>query len=141
MLELIKNTFGWVDDKNKSKEAIPSKVVIDESKIEGGKLLPYVRNKVDRFTGGVVNSALFDEKPVYRGNVTLNCELRNPQDYEKGLLILAIKELQNGIQTVGGGSNIGRGRLEEKGHFGISEDDQQTYLDALAKELNKKGDN
>ncbi len=135
MLKLIRETFGWVDDRGQSKNAIPSKVIIDESKIFGGKMLPYVRNKVDRFTGGVVNSALFDEKPVYGGMVTLNCELRNPEDYEIGMLLLAIKELQNGIQTVGGGSNIGRGRLE-KGPFKMP-DKQQEYLDALAKKLSE----
>ncbi len=138
MLKLICETFGWVDDKSRDKSAMPSKVIIDESIIKDGTMIPYVRNKVDRFTGGVVNSALFDEKPVYGGWVQLNCEIKNAEDYEKGMLILAIKELQNGIQTVGGGSNIGRGRLEEKDSINISDADQEKYLNALAVELNRE---
>ena len=136
MLKLIKQTFGWVDDKNKTKSAVPSRVIIDESIIENSKSLTYVRNKVDRFTGGVVDGALFDEKPVYGGTVTLRCELpADAKDYEKGMLVLAIKELQNGIQTVGGGGNIGRGRLNG-GSFIISKDEDSKFLNALANKLN-----
>jgi CRISPR/Cas system CSM-associated protein Csm3 (group 7 of RAMP superfamily) len=136
MLKLIHKTFGWVDDENRNKKAVPSKVIIEENTIEDSIMIPYIRNKVDRFTGGVVESALFDEKSVYGGSVQLNCEIKNAEDFEKGMLILAIKELQNGIQTVGGGSNIGRGRLETKDPVNISDEDQQRYLDALAVELN-----
>ena len=135
MLKLIKNCFGWINNNI----AIPSKVIIDESEIKKGELTTYTRNKVDRFTGGVVNSALFDEKPVYGGTVELNCSFRNPEDHEIGLLILAIKELQNGIQTVGGESNIGRGCLEGK-LFNISEKEQQKYLNALGMKINDIGD-
>lgn len=131
MLKLIQGAFG-------DESPIPSKVVIEESDIEDDwMMMPYVRNKVDRFTGGVVNSALFDEKSVYGGSIQLACKIKNPEDYEKGMLILAIKELQNGIQTVGGGSNIGRGRLEEKAPFSISDDDPQKLLNALAEKLNE----
>ena len=57
------------------------------------------------------------------------------------MLILAVKELQNGLQTVGGGSNIGRGRLAGSSPVipEKSEKSEQDYLDALAKELNKSG--
>ena len=112
-------------------------MTIDESKIEDGEMIPYTRNKVDRFTGGVVDGALFDEKPVYGGKVNLNMEIKNAKDYEKGMVILALKELQNGIQTVGGGSNIGRGRLENNQE--TFTDDDTTYLSALAEKLNSEG--
>jgi len=143
MQKLIRNTFGWVyleDNKFEGHvkgDVIPSKVTIDESKIEDGEMIPYTRNKVDRFTGGVVDGALFDEKPVYGGKVNLNMEIKNAKDYEKGMVILALKELQNGIQTVGGGSNIGRGRLENNQE--TFTDDDTTYLSALAEKLNSEG--
>ncbi len=137
MSELIRKTFGWVDDRSgNSNNVIPSKVVIDDSTIEKSVMIPYIRNKVDRFTGGVVETALFNEKPVYGGSVQLNCEIKNAEGYEKGMMILAIKELQNGIQTVGGDSNIGRGRLEKKGIISICAEDQQQYLNDLAVKLN-----
>lgn len=135
--ELIRETFGCVGNQNNnSLNAIPSKVIIDESIITNSTMIPYVRNKVDRFTGGVVESALFDEESVYGGSVRLDCEIKNAEDHEIGMLILAIKELQNGIQTVGGGSSIGRGRLKEKKRVDISDEDQKKYLNALAKKLN-----
>ena len=141
MQVLVRETFGWVYDKDRSKEAIPSKVIIEESTIQDGKMIPYVRNKVDRFSGGVVNSALFDEKPVYGGTVQLDCELKAPEPHEIGMVILAIKELQSGIQTVGGGGNIGRGRLKCNASFEISEKDQKKYLNALAIKLTEAGKN
>ena len=140
MQKIVREMLGWVylkDDSfenHKKGDVIPSKVIIDESKIKDGKMIAYTRNKVDRFTGGVVDSALFDEKPVYGGTVTLNCEISKLEQYEKGMLILAFKELQNGIQTVGGDSNIGRGRLENKDSTFTDKDEE--YLNALAKELN-----
>ncbi|MCK9330595.1 MAG: RAMP superfamily CRISPR-associated protein [Candidatus Cloacimonetes bacterium] len=149
MNELIYNFFGFAGNKQKNKKAIRSKVIIEESKIRNPKAKKYVRNKIDRFTGGVVESALFDEKPIYAAKVTLNCEINDPQDYEIGMLILAIMELQNGFQSVGGGTNVGRGRLtgsevnistQDKLNL-LSESDKSKYLNALATALNTTGGN
>ncbi len=142
MEELLKHTFGWVSSTHDTtQQALPSRIFIDESPIENASMIPYTRNKIDRFTGGVVKGALFDEKSVYGGTVTLNCEIKNPEDYEKGMLILAITELKNGIQTVGGCSNIGRGRLRPAGENGDSflpSEEEQKFLNALAIKLNEQ---
>jgi CRISPR/Cas system CSM-associated protein Csm3 (group 7 of RAMP superfamily) len=123
---MMDSLFGFVREDRKShsrkkpltdKEpdnARASRICIDESIIEGSKSLRYVRNKIDRFTGGVVESALFDEKPVYNGKVKLNIRIRDAQSYEKALVLLALKEIGLGIQPVGGGANVGRGVLELK---------------------------
>jgi len=108
--EILAHMFGSVDPKEKKARA--SRVMIEESIIEKEQAMPYTRNKVDRFTGGVVDSALFTEKPVYGGTVTLKITLKDPKEGEKGILLLALKDMANGIQPVGGAANIGRGILQ-----------------------------
>jgi CRISPR/Cas system CSM-associated protein Csm3 (group 7 of RAMP superfamily) len=162
MTDLLKELFGdVVDDDEKPSDAAKrtsvradekqsakrSRVRIDETVVKKGQLMTYVRNKIDRFTGGVVNSALFDERPVFGGITELKVAVRKCSAYEAGLLLLALQELQNGIQTVGGGANIGRGRLMEgpvkikyKG-AAIQPGNYQEYFDALAVELQKEDEN
>lgn len=107
--EILENLFGYI--KPGVKKAAASRVIIDESIIDEQQTISYTRNRVDRFTGGVVASALFTERPVYGGTVTLNIIIKEPQEWEKGLLLLALLDIAGGIQPVGGGANIGRGIL------------------------------
>lgn len=72
------------------------------------------RIRVDRFTGGVVEGALFEEQPVFAKPVTrltLHMHIREPQDHEIGLLLLLLKDLWTGDLPLGGEIAIGRGRL------------------------------
>lgn len=114
--EILSGMFGTISPvahvEKKEKTAHASRIMIAESIIENEQAMSYTRNKVDRFTGGVVDSALFTEKPVYRGAVSLQVTLKNPKEWEKGLLLLALKDIANGIQPVGGAANIGRGVLQ-----------------------------
>jgi hypothetical protein len=79
----------------------------------GGQAKP----KSDRFTGGAYHGALFQEQPIFSSKDTclkLELELRNPKEYEIGLLLLLLKDLWTGDLPVGGESSIGRGRLKGK---------------------------
>ncbi len=105
----IENLFGFV--KEKENKAKASKVFVEETKIEDGVLIPYRRNKIDRFTGGTFEGALFDESPSYGGQTQLDIEIIKPTEEDIGFVLLAVLELAYGIQTVGGGSNVGRGIL------------------------------
>jgi CRISPR/Cas system CSM-associated protein Csm3 (group 7 of RAMP superfamily) len=116
-----------------------SRVTIDESEITGPpKHLVQTRVKIDRFTGGAFESALFAEQPAFGGKFTLGLALRRPtiadvglpskqptteeiekalderMDAEVGLLLLLLKDLWTGFLPVGGGSSVGRGRLKGK---------------------------
>ena len=135
MEDLVNELFGYVDLNNKTAQR--SRIFFSESYIKNGKTSTSHHNKVDRFTGGVVNNALFDEEPVYGGDVTLSVEIDSPKEYEIGLLLLALKELHNGIQTVGGNSNIGRGRLEAK-DIKFTQADEKKYFTALQNKLNEE---
>lgn len=86
-----------------------SRLKITEKPITKSKRLRLNRIKIDRFTGGVVDGALFDEEPVYRGEVEVSLELRNPREGETGLVLLLLKDLLTGDLPVGGTSSVGRG--------------------------------
>jgi len=52
-------------------------------------------------------------KPTQKNkHIELKLELRQPEKYEIGLLLLLLKDLWTGDLPVGGTSSIGRGRLQ-----------------------------
>ena len=132
---ILTNLFGNVNETTKTAKASWVRIK-KESLIMGGQSLTYTRNKIDRFTGGVVDSALFDEQPHYGGKVTLDISIKDAQDWQKGLLLLALKDLGNGIQPIGGEANVGRGIFDNPIFKpNITEQEQQTWMKALAKKL------
>lgn len=132
-LKIIYDLFGKVDED--TKEAKASRLVIDETAIESTDDLVQSRIAIDRFTGGTYHGALFSEQPIFgietteeqkknkkgkekskpaqkNKHIELKLELRQPKDYEIGLLLLLLKDLWTGDLPVGGTSSIGRGRLQ-----------------------------
>ncbi len=111
--DIIKELFGVVNEK--TKEAKASRLIVSESTINNTRDLVQNRIAIDRFTGGAYHGALFDEQ-ILCGNdetlLTLNLELRQPSEAEIGLLLLLLKDLWTSDLPVGGGSSIGRGRLQ-----------------------------
>lgn len=110
---LVETLFGHAAQESKQ----ASRLVVHETEIQKGHDLVQNRIAIDRFTGGAYHGALFDEKPVFGNDqtlITLQLELRLPQDHEIGLLLLLLKDLWTGDLPVGGESSIGRGRLQGK---------------------------
>lgn len=73
------------------------------------------RIRIDRFTGGVMEGALFEEQPVFakpETRLTLRMHIRSPKEHEIGLLLLLLKDLWTGDLPIGGEIGIGRGRLQ-----------------------------
>lgn len=126
--EIIERMFGPSEiesnyDNPKSKrEAKASRVEVAETVITGAKHLEQTRVKIDRFTGGAFESALFSEQPIFGdGGAVLSLDLSlrlpedepgNEQESEIGLLLLLLKDLWTGNLPVGGEVSIGRGRLK-----------------------------
>ncbi|MFP4336311.1 MAG: RAMP superfamily CRISPR-associated protein [Halothece sp.] len=112
--EIIKSIFG---DVNQTRSQA-SRLIINESVIHNTTDLVQTRIAIDRFTGGTYHGALFQEQPVFGNDNTeiknLEIELRNPKEYEIGLLLLLLKDLWTEDLPVGGGSSVGRGRLRGK---------------------------
>ena len=114
---IIDEVFGPDFSKDKSKQAKASRLVVYEKVIKDATDLVQNRIAIDRFTGGAYHGALFDEQPIFGGDRTRVCielELRNPENYEIGLLLLLLKDLWTSDLPVGGESSIGRGRLQGK---------------------------
>lgn len=78
------------------------------------------RVSIDRFTGGALDSALFNEQPVFGGTLKLQMTLKSSKSerYKSdhhariGLLLLLLKDLWTEDLPVGGEKGVGRGRLK-----------------------------
>ena len=137
-------------DVSGQEKAHASRLRISEFYIMESTTRRQTRIAVDRFTGGVIEGALFDEGILTGGSLRIHLELRNPTDGETGLLLLLIRDLLSGEIPVGGGSAVGRGVLTGKARIrladgteceigdGLSADDEtlkkfNEYIEALAK--------
>jgi len=119
--EIIDELFGKVDDENRSKvgdenrsdDAKKGRIQVKESILPRFVAELQTRIKIDRFTGGTIETALFDTMPLWSGHdkVVKNIEIcvRQYKDHEAGLLLLVLKDLWTGDLAVGGEKNIGRG--------------------------------
>lgn len=67
---------------------------------------------IDRFTGGGRDSAKFDAVALWRPAFTVRLRLENPQDWELGWLLLTLRDLHDGLATVGFGAAKGFGAVK-----------------------------
>ena len=113
------NLADWFGkEKTRDEEARASNIIFEESKILNSKEIQLTRNKIDRFSGGASDRALFTESAVFNGNTSLCIKIKKQItkngdviDNRKilGLLALVIKDLDNGLIALGGQTSIGRG--------------------------------
>ena len=129
LYRLLKPVPGWEDKTSEklnlyfgkvvegTQETVPSLIAFDASflkpddrKTDGYRKI--TRVKIDRFTGGAANGALFTERPWYGGQTKLTARWdprgENSAEIEK-LLLLALDAINNGLLTVGGETSVGRG--------------------------------
>ena len=124
--DAVSDMFGAVhkesDDSSDSNQTDPwaSRVFIEEHLVENVKPQWQDRVAIDRFTGGSLQSALFNEKPVYpcpikaetETNVRLRLTLEEPEKAEIGLLLLTLRDFWYGNAVLGGETSNGRGTLQ-----------------------------
>ena len=110
---IVKNLFGDVDENSDVKKAKKGKVRVHE--IVMPRFVAELQNriKIDRFTGGTIEGALFDSMPLFQDAskkaIQLIIEVPNCKDAEAGLLLLVLKDLWTGDVAIGGEKNVGRG--------------------------------
>ncbi|HBK69805.1 MAG TPA: hypothetical protein DDZ91_14280 [Firmicutes bacterium] len=115
--EMGKELFGWAPNSANEEEKKKSRMIVEEVQIAGGlkEKETQFRTKIDRFTGGVTKTALFDATPVWGGNkqatVTIDIRIDNCEQWEAGLMLLLLKDLWDGDLPLGGEKSIGRGVL------------------------------
>jgi len=109
--------FGWVNNETKGNtdDAIKGRISVNECIINGGVSEVQTRIRVDYFTGGVMDHALFSEKPIWSDENTFieaDIRLNDVNDFESALIIQVLKDLWTGWLTIGGEASIGRGRFK-----------------------------
>ena len=67
---------------------------------------------IDRFTGGALDGAKFDALPVYVPVFRVELLLWEPADWELGALALALRDVHDGLATLGAHGSRGFGRAE-----------------------------
>lgn len=97
-----------------------SPITIDEGPLRGGQLMVQGRTAIDRFTGGTLSGALFDEAPFwpdgteaanweFRVSLELEDEREQDDPLEAALVLQAFKDLWLGDLAIGGETGGGRG--------------------------------
>ena len=134
--DFFEKVFGSKVEKDQGQSSL---VIFEESIIEGGVDLPQTRVKIDRFTGGAVDSALFTEEPHYIGDTTLVIKYSRGEHYILGLLLPALEDLCQGYLAVGGETSIGRGIFQGKGIRlnGKALEDKDSYYRKILVEVDK----
>lgn len=129
--QLVDELFGPREKGKASGNTLQaSKIRISESSIDHSKERRYFRIAIDRFTGGVVEGALFDEGIQEKGQFALQIELRGASDPQIGLLLLVLRDLMNGELPIGGTSAVGRGYIEGDGTLTFLPSNRQLSLNS-----------
>jgi CRISPR/Cas system CSM-associated protein Csm3 (group 7 of RAMP superfamily) len=132
---IIRDIFGFVHETNKKARA--SLIEIDESVITNCISFAHIRNRIDRLTGGTAEGGLINEIPVWNAMITLNIHIKDSADYKIGLILLALRDIGSGIQSVGGGASIGRGIFKDmqlcinSNPIDFAQEHDQPYMKAL----------
>jgi CRISPR/Cas system CSM-associated protein Csm3 (group 7 of RAMP superfamily) len=168
-LKFIDKLFGYVNDpkdatdKREDKKPKKAKLQIEERELPAYVAELQSRIKIDRFTGGTINGALFDSMPLFNTKqvaqeidlkkkyTRITIRVRDCSEAEAGLMLLVLKDLWTGDLPVGGEKGIGRGVFNgdsasikfqnktimlKQGLNNLSE--LQKYVDALVKEAGGK---
>lgn len=136
--ENVEEIFGGIKEGRNlpyKKRHKVSRLSINESVISGDKRINVRRTKIDRFTGGAAKSALFDAFVSYSGKTSLTLTFEKSEPWMIALVLLALKDICNGIQPVGGEASIGRGILKgssiKVNNMELSEKDEERYFSEL----------
>ncbi len=117
--EFINPLMGYANDKTGA--ALKSRLLVDEIYIakSDAKPMKHSRNRINRFTGGTEDGALFTEEVIRQENkdnaaVKMCLRVSKCSQAEAGLLLLVLKDFWLGKLSLGGGKSIGRGTLTGK---------------------------
>ena len=138
MTAQINKWFGFVEGKN----ACQSQVVFSESILRNADAIPMTRNRISRFDASTEEGALYTEIAYFNGTTDLNISNRKKENDQAlaGLVLLLIRDLQNGYLAVGGQTAVGRGIFRRNGAVRFSETDleEKDCMQALCHLLEDK---
>lgn len=109
--------MGFANESQKS--GCKSRVAVNEVYITSDAVQPKVhaRNRIDRFTGGTIEGALFKEEPLWQidsaaSPIHIEIRITRCSPSEAGLMLLVLKDIWLGNLPIGGNKGIGRGVLQ-----------------------------
>lgn len=110
--DVLNSIFGSVSGKNGSAGHIKcSDIYLDVDKAQ------HVQHvAIDRFTGGAIDGALFDEAPVWESGLLLKTEIEftDLTALQTAVLMHALLDICTGDAPIGGGTNRGNGVVRIK---------------------------
>lgn len=120
--ELVKSLFGWVDNSQAEDKENPIKgrILVKEKYLDLKYFVEEIQHRIriDRFTGGVIDGALFDSMPLWpkpdESVVEIEFLIKDYKPWEAGLMLLVLKDLWLGDLAIGGEKGIGRGVFQGK---------------------------
>lgn len=131
--------FGTAEGDEKK---IAGRVYTEDVVIKGAdkKRAKYHKIKIDKFTGGTINSNLMDEEPVM-GDIEFSLKFKkfmcNEENYNNaaiGLLIYVLRDMATENLNVGSGYSIGRGLMQGE-HIEIRDGDKHFDIDIANKKI------
>ncbi|MEE9373386.1 MAG: RAMP superfamily CRISPR-associated protein [Saprospiraceae bacterium] len=134
---VIDELFGYVRENkngiNGDSKAKKGKIRIEESTINDVVHTEQTRIKIDRFTGGTIDGALIQSRPVWskgdEPNLTIKWSINNPSHDEITLILMVLKDLWTADLAIGGDKAIGRGVLEGREATIIIDGESATLTD------------
>ena len=112
--DLLDSLMGYSNNKSKSK----SRFLVDEVYFRRNvREEKQTRNRIDRFTGGTIEGALFTNKALWqkeagKASLHIHFEIQSCKDWEAGLALFLLRDLWTGRIAIGGEKSIGRGTLQ-----------------------------
>lgn len=131
--KIIDSIFGKAPNLRKDEEGTKGIISFHDTVIgkqeDNDNAANRIRIQIDKFTGGVMNTGLFNQKYA-SGNLTMDIRIskdeKNPYaNIACGLLVLALRDMANGQVTVGSGYSIGKGFIDIK-EIQITNEDGKT---------------
>lgn len=109
--DICEEVFGNAEDGER--KASPGMVRVEDVNLDTARPRKQARIRINRFTGAVMNQALFQEQPL-SGEVSIRVCLRKEQAEACILVLFALRDLGLGLYPLGGGGSIGHGFLHGK---------------------------
>ncbi len=108
--DVVRELFGHAE----GDAGRPGKLSFFDAPLQGAGSARFINHvALDRFTGGALDGALFNEGPVWKAGMRLGFKvgMTNLDGGEAALLFHALLDLAEGGLPVGGGASRGNGRL------------------------------
>lgn len=107
----IKELFGFVAKDPKDSGQV-GRLIIDDIYFQQSQTSRQMHNKIDRFTGGVIAGALFEEELLWQTAVTLRLTILDSaalSSLSQQALNATLRDLENGLLPLGASSSRGQG--------------------------------